>query len=619
MLVAVVRSRRILRIPAAPMAGALGLLFCFLGGGTSAEASFPGLNGKIAYSSNQDDDTNTEIYTMNPDGSGQTRLTITPGSDDWPSWSPDGTRIAFVSQRDGNAEIYVMGADGSNPKRLTTDPESDFAPTWSPDGARIAFFTFRNSGTVAIYLMNADGSNQHYLTTGEDPDWSPDGTKLAFWDLDLSTPPAPPNAEVFVINADGSGRTNRSNSPGVTDLYPAWSPDGGSLVFVRSLLTSTDTNVWRMASNGFLQTQLTSVPPGAADLAPTWSPDGSKIAFWRYPPSSSYGDIWVMDADGNNEVNRTTTLAAEYAPSWQRLLPPVARLTASPDSVPTGQSVNFSAAGSNDPAGFITIYKWDLDGNGSFETDTGTSTAVSRSYPSAGSVNASVMAIDNDGLTSTASVGITVRNRAPRPFVAISPNPAETGKRVNFDGSASSDPDGTITSYRWDLDGNGSFETDTGTNPRTSRTYARSLNRAVTLRVTDNHGEASSTVAPFAVKSPSVNAGVQLFVGASGNGIKVRRFFLVRVPTGSRVELACKLKGKPACKRTRVARTRSSQVTFGRLRGKRIRARTLIEIKITKRGWIGKYIAINVKRGGYSRPKVRCIKPGSTKPVRSCR
>ena len=90
--------------------------------------------------------------------------TVRHGDDTDPAWSPDGTRIAFGSNRDGDRDIYVMDADGGNVQQLTDDPESDRDPAWSPDGTRIAFT--RNGD---IYVMDADGGNVQLLTDGPDP------------------------------------------------------------------------------------------------------------------------------------------------------------------------------------------------------------------------------------------------------------------------------------------------------------------------------------------------------------------------------------------------------------------------------------------------------------------
>jgi hypothetical protein len=173
---------------------------------------------RIAFTSNRDG--NWEIYVMNADGSGVTRLTNNPAEDDLPSWSPDGRRIAFASNRDGNREIYVMNADGSGQINLTNNPAYDGVPSWSPDGRRIAFVSNRD-GNREIYVMNADGSGQINLTNNpaydDLPSWSLDGRRIAF----VSNRDG--NREIYVMNADGSGVTRLTNNP-AWDEWPAWSP-----------------------------------------------------------------------------------------------------------------------------------------------------------------------------------------------------------------------------------------------------------------------------------------------------------------------------------------------------------------------------------------------------------
>jgi len=156
---------------------------------------------------------------MNADGSDQTRLTFSAGDDANPSWSPDGSKIAFSSNRDGTYEIYVMDPNGSNQTPLPTTAEGT-EPDWSPDGSKIAFQSDRD-GDFEIYVMNADGSGQTPLTVNDshdaNPVWSPDGTKILFHsDRDG-------NFAIYVMNANGSGQTRLTDNSTIC-FQPSWQP-----------------------------------------------------------------------------------------------------------------------------------------------------------------------------------------------------------------------------------------------------------------------------------------------------------------------------------------------------------------------------------------------------------
>ncbi|MEZ5121291.1 MAG: PKD domain-containing protein [Solirubrobacterales bacterium] len=184
---------------------------------------------------------------------------------------------------------------------------------------------------------------------------------------------------------------------------------------------------------------------------------------------------------------------------------PTAAFTATPSPATTGQQVSLDASGSSDSDGTIAKYEWDLDGNGTYETDTGTTPTTTQTYATAGDVTVGLRVTDNDGATDTTTRTLTVQpvaNQAPTAAFTLSPNPATTGQQVSLDASGSSDSDGTIAKYEWDLDGNGTYETDTGTTPTTTQTYATAGDVTVGLRVTDNDGATDTTSHALTVQAP---------------------------------------------------------------------------------------------------------------------
>jgi Tol biopolymer transport system component len=224
-----------------------------------------------------------------------------------PAPSPDGTKIAFTSDRDGNYEIYVMNADGTGATRLTTNAAMDVGPTWSPDGRKIAFMSDRD-GDGEIYVMNADGSSVVQLTTNAasdgSPAWSPNGKQIAF------ASERDGNREIYVMNADGSGQTRLTNDPAYDD-EPAWAPKGRArIAFESDRRLTDDDDIFVMGADGSRPVDVTPNNP-SLDFESAWSPDARKIAFAGFLPGNA-ASIFVMNADGSGR----TLLGPGEDPAW---------------------------------------------------------------------------------------------------------------------------------------------------------------------------------------------------------------------------------------------------------------------------------------------------------------
>jgi Periplasmic component of the Tol biopolymer transport system len=255
------------------------------------------------------------IQKMNSNGTGLTQLTPSPGTDQNPAWSPDGTRIAFASSRAGNYDIFVMNANGENVVRLTTDVPAEYAPAWSPDGAQIAF-TSQLSGSAEISVMNSDGTHQVRLTSNDidsDPAWSPDGGKIAFSRYRGGV------SSIWVMNADGTG-AHQVTSGETSDSEPAWSPDGSRIAFSSS---RTDQSIVVINADGSGRTQIT--PGMLTAMNAAWSPDGNKIAFTSFQ-SCGYYDYYsdcgryirIIGLDGTQYSSFGDGLNEYSEPAWRR-------------------------------------------------------------------------------------------------------------------------------------------------------------------------------------------------------------------------------------------------------------------------------------------------------------
>jgi Tol biopolymer transport system component len=295
---------------------------------------------------------NHDIFSMDLDGRNQIRLTTNAAYDDQPKWSPDSSKIVFMSNRDVNFEIYTMNADGTAQTRITNNFAADGFPAWSPDGTKIAFVRgdLRNPSTFEIYVMNADGGNQIRLTNDSAidgvPSWSPDGTKIVFMSGGSSV--FDPNSfEIYTINADGNNRTRLTNNT-IVDGSPSYSPDGTKILFASgNAMNPSGIEIYVMNSDGSNRVQLTV--NDVTDGFPAWSFDGSNIVF----ASGSIADettveLFMMNADGTNRVKLTTNSELDWFPDWQRIATP-------PSQIQLISSIFFAGEGSG--GALITVIR----------------------------------------------------------------------------------------------------------------------------------------------------------------------------------------------------------------------------------------------------------------------
>jgi TolB protein len=258
--------------------------------------------GRIAFDNHQD------VWTMNADGTDLTRLTDAPGWDFDPSWSPDGTKIAYRHERNDEPEIWLMNADGSGQRRLARG----LSPAWSPDGSKIAYASLgdlpcppgRGPRCSGLSIVNADGSGQHRVPRtdgGEYPSWSPDGKRIAF-NSNLSG-----DHVMYVVDVDGSGLVDLSKVG--EGWQVAWSPDGRSILFASHRDHADNyTDVYVMRPDGSDVRRLTH----NLAFTPAWSPDGRHIVF-------SAPGLFVMNVDGTGVTALATPGTGETTlPDWTR-------------------------------------------------------------------------------------------------------------------------------------------------------------------------------------------------------------------------------------------------------------------------------------------------------------
>lgn len=294
-----------------------------IGGHRGPPTIGPARNGLLALA------TDGRISIQSLDGSGLTTITPATEVDALPSWSPDGTRLAFFSRPprpnhdpspatgpplvanlvEESGSIVVINADGSGRRVLATgiqlaDPLL-FAPRWSHDSTRLAVGIVEG-GQPAIEVLSMDGARTFHLLGADAPTWSPDDRQLAFREVDTG---------VFTAPADGPAVPTRMSTAAGTGLafaLPEWSPDGTTIAFQSGDDDSHD--IFTVGSNG---TDEQAVSTRLADeYWPVWSPDGSRLAFERVVDDNNHDVFVIAAADGSTVTQLQTPLLAAAPFSW---------------------------------------------------------------------------------------------------------------------------------------------------------------------------------------------------------------------------------------------------------------------------------------------------------------
>jgi len=237
-----------------------------------------------------------ELFIISTDGTGERQVTTTSDEKNALAWTADGKQTLFSAFVNETSHLYAINPDGTKQREIAKVPGR--GPTLSPDGTRLLYMTGTWTAT-RLMISTSDGSNAQPITDGSsiawNNHWSPDGKRIAF------TSRSDPKGElaIWVMNADGTGRRKLSHFPDGSGnaQWPVWSPDGRQLAVQVNRIQEHDAHIWIIDATTGDARKLAAHAEPYLDETPAWFPDGKRIAFQSNRTGKM--EVWVMNADGS--------------------------------------------------------------------------------------------------------------------------------------------------------------------------------------------------------------------------------------------------------------------------------------------------------------------------------
>jgi Tol biopolymer transport system component len=284
------------------------------------QVGFVPVEGRIVFVS---DDGDGEIYTINADGTNKMRLTRNDVHDLYPTWSPDGKQIAFVSDSSGERELYIMNENGKELLQITDNDLAEGAPSWSADGHRIAMSVVRDGNAKDIHIISVDGSAEPIVIQNASlPNWSPDGKQIAFnRDLKIYLANSDGTSETPLIDEDMGASNGENRGARNFMLMPRWSPDGSQIMYTGIHFEPgvRDPDDVRFGVHIFDVKSDRSRRVSAdqsSQLGLDWSADGKHIVYFNWERQGR-GELFVMNATGDSQFRLTRAADFDAWASWR--------------------------------------------------------------------------------------------------------------------------------------------------------------------------------------------------------------------------------------------------------------------------------------------------------------